>query len=60
MIKPGVIAFATDSSREGIEDARAWLKEREMTPDKVRLYVENGMALVQVVKPVEIKLRDMT
>ena len=60
MIKPGVIAFATDASREGIEDARAWLKEREMTPDKVRLYIENGMALVQVVKPVEIKLRDMT
>ena len=50
MIKAGVVVFATDDSRAGIEDARAWLKEKGLTPDQVRLYRANGQTLVETIK----------
>lgn len=54
-IKTGFIVFATDASREGVEDARAWLREKKLTPDQVRLYQHDGMTLVQTKVPVEIR-----
>lgn len=53
-IKAGVIVFATDDSREGIADARAWLKLKRLTPDKVRLFRMNGQTLVETLVPCEI------
>ena len=54
-IKTGVVVFATDDSREGVLDARAWLKEKGLTPDQVRLFRLNGQTLVETLRPVEIK-----
>lgn len=54
-IKTGVIVFATDDSREGILDARAWLKEKGMTPDQVRLFRHDGMTLIETLRPIEIQ-----
>lgn len=54
-IKPGVIVFATDASREGILEARAWLKEKALTPDQVRLFRLNDQTLVETLRPVDIR-----
>lgn len=53
-IKTGVVVFATDDTREGILDARSWLKEKKLTPDQVRLYRHQGMTLVETLKPTSI------
>ena len=50
-IKTGVIVFATDDSREGVADARAWLKASGLTPADVRLYQHDGQTLVQTLRP---------
>lgn len=55
MIKAGVIVFATDSSKAGVEDARAWLKEKALRPDQVRLYRDDGMVLIETLVPVDIR-----
>jgi hypothetical protein len=55
LIKPGTVVYATSDCREGIEDARAWLKEKALTPSDVRLYRADGMVLVEAVRGVEIK-----
>lgn len=54
MIKSGVIVFATGDSREGVADARAWLKEKSLTPQDVRLYRHDGQVLVETLRSVEI------
>ena len=54
MIKPGTVVYATGDCREGIEDARAWLREKALTPADVRLYRADGMVLVEAVRGVEI------
>jgi hypothetical protein len=56
-IKTGVVVFATDDTKEGILDARAWLKEKKLTPDQVRLYRHEGMTLVETLKPISIAPR---
>ena len=53
VIKAGTIVFATDDSREGVKDARAWLKEKSLTPDDVRLYQYEFCTLVQAVRPLD-------
>jgi len=55
MIKPGVIVYATGDCREGIEDARAWLRAKQLKPDQVRLYRDDGMVLVEALVPVAIR-----
>jgi len=52
--KPGVIVFATDDSRAGVNDARAWLREKGLTPDQVRLFKLDGQVLIEAIKPVAI------
>ena len=54
MIKPGTVVYATGDCREGIEDARAWLREKALTPADVRLYRADGMVLVEAVRGIEI------
>lgn len=56
-IKTGFVVFATDDTRCGILDARAWLKENNMTPDQVRLYRHDGQILVETLKPISILSR---
>ena len=51
-IKAGVIVFATSDCREGISDARAWLKEKGFKPDEVRLYRHDGQALIETLREV--------
>ena len=53
-IKAGFVVYATDSTRDGVEDARAWLREKRLTPDQVRLYQHDGMTLVQAKVPIDI------
>lgn len=53
-IKAGVIVFATDDSKDGIQDARAWLKEKGLTPQQVRLYKHEGQTLVETLQAVSI------
>lgn len=55
VIKTGVVVFATDDSREGVLDARSWLREKGLTPDQVRLFRLNGQTLVEALRPIEIK-----
>jgi len=43
LIKAGTILFATSDTAEGRADARAWLKEKSLTPQQVRLYRDDGM-----------------
>lgn len=50
-IKPGFVVFATEDTRDGILDARAWLKEKGLQPDQVRLFRHNGQVLVETIKP---------
>lgn len=50
-IKAGVIVFATSDCREGIADARGWLKEKGLKPDEVRLYRHEGQALIETLRP---------
>lgn len=57
-IGSGVIVFATDDSKEGAADARAWLKATGLTPKDVRFYQLDGMTLVQTLRSVEIKNPD--
>jgi len=45
--KPGFILFATGDSPEGSADARAWLADKKLTPNQVRLFSLDGMVLVQ-------------
>lgn len=54
-IKTGVIVFATDASREGILEARAWLKEKGLTPDQVRLFRLNDQTLVETLRPIDVR-----
>lgn len=54
-IKAGVIVFATDDSKDGIQDARAWLKEKAFTPQQVRLYKHEGQTLVETLQAVFIR-----
>jgi hypothetical protein len=49
-IKVGTIIFATLDCKEGLADARAWLVERKLTPDQVRLYRLDGQVLVETLK----------
>lgn len=55
MIKSGVIVYATDDCRDGIEAARVWLREKALTPADVRLYRADGMVLVETVRDVKVK-----
>lgn len=52
-IKTGTIVFATDDSREGVKDARAWLKEKSLTSFDVRLYQYEGCTLIQAIRPLD-------
>ena len=54
-IKAGTIIFATSACKDGVADARAWLKEKRYTPDEVRLYKNDGMVLVQALKNISIR-----
>ena len=54
MIKAGTIVFATGDFDGGREDAKAWLQEKGLTPDQVRLYVHDGMVLVSAKKSLYI------
>ena len=54
MIKIGTIVFATQDCSEGRAEARAWLKEKGLTPAQVRLYAENDMVLVAALVPLNI------
>lgn len=54
-IKAGVIVFATDDSKDGIQDAREWLKEKAFTPQQVRLYKHEGQTLVETLQAVFIR-----
>jgi hypothetical protein len=54
LIKPGTVVYATGDCRDGIEDARAWLREKNLTPADVRLYRADGMVLVEAVRGVQI------
>jgi len=54
LFKPGTILFATADTAEGRADARAWLKEKAMTPEQVRLYREGDMVLVAALVPVSV------
>lgn len=54
-IKAGTIVFATDDSREGVVDARAWLKEKGLTPDDVHFYQADGMTLIAAKRPLDLK-----
>ena len=51
-IKVGTIIFATLDCKEGLADARAWLVEKKLTPDQVRLYRLDGQVLVEALKPI--------
>lgn len=53
MIKTGTIVFATQDDKDGRDEARAWLRDKELTPQKVRLYRERGMALVVALTELE-------
>jgi len=53
-IKAGTIVFATDDSREGVADARAWLKEKDLTPDNVHFYQADGMTLISAKRELKI------
>ena len=55
-IKQGVVVFATDDTKEGRDDARAWLKAKSLTPDQVRLFRLNDQVLVETLKAVEISV----
>lgn len=59
-IKAGTIVFATDASAEGVADARKWLRDTGLTPQDVRLYLLDGMTLVQALREIEIKKRPAT
>jgi hypothetical protein len=50
VIKSGVVVFATQDTRDGILDARAWLKEHGFTPVQARLYRHDGQVLVELLK----------
>ena len=54
-IKAGTIIFATSACKDGVADARAWLKEKQYKPDEVRLYKNEGMVLVQALKNIPIR-----
>lgn len=49
-IKAGFVVFATQDTRDGIEDARAWLRESGLQKDQARLYRHDGMVLVELLK----------
>jgi hypothetical protein len=55
-IKQGVVVFATDDTKGGRDDARAWLKTKGLTPDQVRLFRLNDQVLVETLKAVEISV----
>lgn len=55
IFKPGNILFATADTKEGRDDARAWLKEKGFTPQQVRLYCDNDMVLVAALVEVDVK-----
>jgi len=54
MIKVGTIVFATGDCKEGAQEAREWLKEKQLTPKQVRFYRHNDMILVQALVPLHI------
>lgn len=54
-IKAGTVIFATDDSREGVADARVWLRDSGLTPADVRLYKLDGMTLVQALRDVDLR-----
>ena len=56
-IKSGTIVFATSDCKDGIADARAWLKDKAMTPADVRLFVHGGQVLVQTLRHVALAYR---
>jgi|OM-RGC.v1.037260008 hypothetical protein len=53
-IKAGTIVFATDDSPKGVADARAWLKEKNLTPDDVHFYQAEGMTLIAAKHPLKL------
>lgn len=55
MIKPGTIVFATGDCKEGRDEARAWLREKALTPQEVRLYREADMVLVAALVGLDIR-----
>lgn len=55
MIKPGTIVFATGDCKEGRDEARAWLREKDLTPKQVRLYRESEMVLVAALMGLDIR-----
>jgi len=54
MIKAGTIVFATDDCKAGRGDARAWLKEKSLTPQDVRLYALEGQVLIEALRPLDV------
>ncbi len=57
MIKVGTIVFATGDCKDGAQEARAWLKKKQLTPKQVRFYRHDDMILVQALVPLHIPLR---
>lgn len=55
-IKKGVVVFATKDTKEGRADARGWLKSKGIAPHQARLFVLEGMVLVETLEPVFIPL----
>ena len=53
-IKPGFVVYADSDTREGIEAARAWLKEKNLTPQDVRLFRADGLVMVETLRAVEL------
>lgn len=50
VIKAGFVVFATQDTREGIEDARAYLRNKAFTKEQARLYRHDGQVLVELLK----------
>lgn len=57
MIPAGYVLFATDTSDEGIEDARDWIKGQSFTQEDVKLIKRSNQCLViakRAVKPISL------
>lgn len=46
MIRTGTICYASDTSPEAVEEARAWITARKLTRADVRLVTREGQTLV--------------
>lgn len=53
----GPILFASDTSAEAVEDAKAYIRRFDLTRDDVRLVQENGQTLVIAKRNIADKIR---